>query len=865
MLADLARPAKAPSDGTTPGIHLSTPNIDLGIGDVSLDQRIGFESFDPAALEMHGYHAISVCIPAFGCIANQTQPFVARLVNSTASGACPVDYSFTSASELQVTLDDTEHTFTFRIPPFQIPTPAGPVSVAPHLGYEANLKSVHAPFAQNNASTEQSSRCGTATLQDVLNPAAGTQASIAAGAVNQRSGGWDAVLGMGTRSADLGASVWTPDTPPHRPDDDQTVARSVIEKLPVSRFNAGVNVTYGLDQLLAFLALPPFELRHAEVFVKIDANAAFASQFQIQTTEAHYTMAPDCHGGGPRSGVVLRSGADAWAGIAVTVGVNIEFVLELGFFDVTLRFNPQATPFNPNSGSHFVAGPVASATSEVAPTSTTPPSYSSFEPFSGTVLDGDAFVQSCLSQTPPPQAPPPVSFTPGNPADLLRVLEFPCNICMFLPAEISRACVPLLNAPADTDCGNSFNGLKPCTNPLCHEVDVVPPVRPNLQTVEMPASQATLPANERWVCNSTQKTGCFDTCRYDPARAEPLQVIRSAVTVQGAFCRDASGEGDGTPHGRSCHSNADCEDGNSCTQDICSGASEFRTCHYTPLDGTACDDGAFCNGPDTCALGLCTLHAGNPCTGTQCCNEQSNACQASCSSNPCDGKQAGDSCDDGSACTNNERCAQTAFGLMCGGSAALRCPETGNPCTTSQCVDVQGTAQCQTVSTGTCPPTCGNSALDIGEECDGNATAECSAGCDNATCRCLPERRKCGNGVVDPHEECDGAADAACRGRCRANCHCPAPPRCGNSKLEAGEECDGHADKACSGRCDKASCRCRPPTQCECAEKTDRACSKRCERDCKNDKRCKSPRDKHPPERACEPDKSDDPPEGDDP
>ena len=55
-------------------------------------------------------------------------------------------------------------------------------------------------------------------------------------------------------------------------------------------------------------------------------------------------------------------------------------------------------------------------------------------------------------------------------------------------------------------------------------------------------------------------------------------------------------------------------DGNGCTTDTCSGATPV----FTPVgDGTACSDGLYCNGNDTCLGGQCAQHTGNPCFEAQ--------------------------------------------------------------------------------------------------------------------------------------------------------------------------------------------------------------------------------------------------------
>jgi hypothetical protein len=66
-----------------------------------------------------------------------------------------------------------------------------------------------------------------------------------------------------------------------------------------------------------------------------------------------------------------------------------------------------------------------------------------------------------------------------------------------------------------------------------------------------------------------------------------------------------------------------CDDGNNVDGDCTCG----RFCN--DAEGAACDDGVFCNGPDHCSGGTCSIHAGDPCTGGPCadnCNEDADTC-----------------------------------------------------------------------------------------------------------------------------------------------------------------------------------------------------------------------------------------------
>lgn len=97
-------------------------------------------------------------------------------------------------------------------------------------------------------------------------------------------------------------------------------------------------------------------------------------------------------------------------------------------------------------------------------------------------------------------------------------------------------------------------------------------------------------------------------------------------------------------------------DGQVCTTDECDGAS--AACRYHANFNT-CDDGAFCDGSDSCSGGSCSIHAGNPCSGTdgdancaESCDESANTCTAADpNSNPCN---------DGDDCTDNDQCSAGA-------------------------------------------------------------------------------------------------------------------------------------------------------------------------------------------------------------
>src|SRR4029077_10048748 len=78
-------------------------------------------------------------------------------------------------------------------------------------------------------------------------------------------------------------------------------------------------------------------------------------------------------------------------------------------------------------------------------------------------------------------------------------------------------------------------------------------------------------------------------------------------------------------------------------------------CTAADPNGSACTDGLFCTGTDTCASGSCSVHSGDPCPGpdgdgncAESCNETSDNCTAN--------DPNGSACTDGLFCTGTDTC-----------------------------------------------------------------------------------------------------------------------------------------------------------------------------------------------------------------
>jgi hypothetical protein len=142
---------------------------------------------------------------------------------------------------------------------------------------------------------------------------------------------------------------------------------------------------------------------------------------------------------------------------------------------------------------------------------------------------------------------------------------------------------------------------------------------------------------------------------------------------------DADADGDDVPV-IGCTTDGECTDGIACTTDHCNVASGL--CEHTAIpDGGSCDNGAWCDGDEVCAGGICQ-------PGTPRCPEESHGCTY-------------DSCDDdthacgtfnvvdGATCDTGSSLCGAGGGFMCVGGVCqtvgtARCDD-GNSCTLDSC------------------------------------------------------------------------------------------------------------------------------------------------------------------------------------
>ncbi|MBN2498317.1 MAG: hypothetical protein JXR96_27250 [Deltaproteobacteria bacterium] len=143
---------------------------------------------------------------------------------------------------------------------------------------------------------------------------------------------------------------------------------------------------------------------------------------------------------------------------------------------------------------------------------------------------------------------------------------------------------------------------------------------------------------------------------------------------------DACTLGDACESGECVGAPVDCTSLDSaCTRGVCDPRSGECTAEQLE-DGSPCEDGAFCNHPDTCQAGACQPGPQRSCVelADECnagvCDEQADACTAV-------PVRDDEFCDDGLFCTVGTTCRDGA----CAGGAPYPCPDSEDGCSLGRC------------------------------------------------------------------------------------------------------------------------------------------------------------------------------------
>jgi N-acetylneuraminic acid mutarotase len=230
-----------------------------------------------------------------------------------------------------------------------------------------------------------------------------------------------------------------------------------------------------------------------------------------------------------------------------------------------------------------------------------------------------------------------------------------------------------------------------------------------------------------------------------------------------------------------CTTDAECNDGNPCTDDVCFSG----LCAFT-ANSDPCDDGLFCTVTDSCVGGVCS-GVDDPCAGgAECadtCDDDADTCLTPvgiactddgniCTDNTCDGAGTciatdnAAACDDGLFCTVTDSCvggACTGVDDPCAGGSECAdiCDEDGDTCLTAagtECTDDGNACTDNTCDgAGSCISSDNTDPCDDGLFC--TATDVCAGGV------CTGSGSPCADGIP-----CDEDADTC--GECAVDADC---------------------------------------------------------------------------------------------
>ncbi|MCA9618743.1 MAG: hypothetical protein KC731_06970, partial [Myxococcales bacterium] len=260
-------------------------------------------------------------------------------------------------------------------------------------------------------------------------------------------------------------------------------------------------------------------------------------------------------------------------------------------------------------------------------------------PVSGGQTDGDCQVVVCeagVMATIDDDTDPRVD---GNPCtEDLCVDGVPDN--PNLPSGSS--CGTNLQCDADGNCVGCINDVDCGTSTFCQTISCVGGVCGASDTAAgtpLPSGQQTMGPCKEIQCNGMGST---------------QTVNKSGSCDDGTYCNgtDSCVSGNCSGHsGNPCpgaNGNADCSE--SCNE-------SDQACTANDPNGSACNDGQYCNGTDTCMNGSCSQHSGDPCAGnvgdgdgdcSESCNESADNCTAN--------DPQGSSCNDGVFCNGGDSC-----------------------------------------------------------------------------------------------------------------------------------------------------------------------------------------------------------------
>ncbi len=343
------------------------------------------------------------------------------------------------------------------------------------------------------------------------------------------------------------------------------------------------------------------------------------------------------------------------------------------------------------------------------------------------------WLQNCLTMTPPTAA-----CLSAFDDDLTGSLSLrDRQVCL---SRVSGVPYPCTNS-------NQCNDGNPCTTDVCSGGFCQFQVRPDGTTCA-----------DNFFCDGQE------VCRGGVCSGVP-------PCLSAAYCDEAN------DRCRPCIVNAECNDNNVCTADVCD---LNLGCVHTAISGP-CENGNACTVNDFCSAGECQAGPPRNCNDNNVCTNDScdpvDGCRYIHNLNPCN---------DGSVCTFNDFC---LLGT-CRGGESINCDD-GNFCTINFCDPVLGcrtanrVGECDDQDPCTGEDTClGGQCIGLGDGCDDDDPCTIDS-CMDGECVHTPSDASCDDGLFcNGTESCDPVLGCVSSGN-----PCTGGPVCQNTCVEATQSC----------------------------------------------------------------------------
>ncbi len=484
------------------------------LGNATVKSLVSVTNFNPSDRSATGYHTMKACLPVVGCLDGFQQKFtLSEKITRYPYYAPKVGhYTVKSTNGLKLKSNGLDQKLSITLPAITVSTPYGAVSANPEFYFNRNLNAQMSPFWSHG----KESKMYRATvyvegspINTILEDIYGRNPGLAK-TQNFGGKGWTSVIGLGSRDANPKNEAWyqsgTFPALTSRPDLDFNTARSEQEKIPNLSLGASAAIEYSPTDLLPEAIMNNNYITTSfKVIVKPIIGANYTSQLNFVSRETPKRLTAS------RQEFQIFSGTSVASTFALVTGIDLVINLHVPLpivddIDIDLvNIHPRYTAAEMIRDQHKAGDRSAYLESSLI-TKIPQRRMTLFNTFGKYVNPSRAqqYINQCLSlpevTNPAPEKP---SYEPGNPEDLTKFVEYPCNICVgYKGYEYD-----------DPETGK-------------HVV-----IKSHLETMT-PSDYNNMPSNLRWSCDSLREVGCYDKCSYN-VKTDQLTVIESAVEMTG--------------------------------------------------------------------------------------------------------------------------------------------------------------------------------------------------------------------------------------------------------------------------------------------------------------------------------------------